>query len=463
MSPLSRWLAIVCGILFAGILVFLSPGKLALALAVAIVGLIVMQRPRLGLLLFAFLALFMPYSTVTLGIRITVCEALLAFTWLGAAWHLFFGNLRWQIHATERRLIWLAVFSLLPFLAGQIMVHADGNGPVNWARWILNLSPLLLAPILLEDESSLDGLIVALLLGALAMLSLSIAYFVKDRNAVSFIPVLTWLRYAHPEAVTDIFSANYTRMASPWVHPNLTGGVLMLFLPLAFFYAQVRTGWRRRLGIAVAGLGAAGLLLSISRGAIVSLVLIMVWLTWRKAPLAGRIIGLATALAVTLVLFYPPLQERLGKTFSSTNESTQVRLNEYREFPRAMARYPLGIGFKADAPPDADLQGISNLWLNYIYKLGVLGLLLYLGVLAAWWKESRPKGWFDRLAGAEALAVGSSAGILAALLTGLFDHYYSFTVVLVALFWLVMGVNLRLVRGPRSQEVLPFPETKGNV
>ena len=68
-------------------------------------------------------------------------------------------------------------------------------------------------------------------------------------------------------------------------------------------------------------------------------------------------------------------------------------------------------------------------------------------VISAWWKESRPRGWFDHLDGQQSIALGSSAGLLAALVTGLFDHYYSFTVVLIALFWLVMGLNLQLARG----------------
>ena len=236
-------------------------------------------------------------------------------------------------------------FSLLPFLAGQLMVQADGNGPVNWARWLLNLSALFLAPLLLPDARSRDRLIVLLLLGTLAMLLLSIGYFLTPRRQQLYSGAGK-LRYAHPEAVRDIFSANYTRMASPWVHPNLTGGALALLLPLAFFYGLAQQGWRRVLGMAVALLGAAGLLFSISRGAIVSLALVLLWLSWRRAPHAGRIIGLAAALGLALVLFYPPLQERLATTFSASNASTEVRMDEYRRFPDAVRAYPLGLGFR---------------------------------------------------------------------------------------------------------------------
>jgi hypothetical protein len=281
---------------------------------------------------------------------------------------------------------------------------------------LLNLSTLFLAPLLLQDNDSRDKLIVALLLGTLAMLALSMVYFLRDRDANFFIPVLEKLHYAHPEAVRDIFSANYKRLASPWVHPNLTGGILVLIMPLAFFYALSQAGWRRLLGAAVALLGAAGLLFSISRGAIVSLFLVMLWLGSRRVPQVGRILMVTLALGVALVLFYPPLQERLSTIFSSSNASTTVRFDEYRHFPEAMRRFPLGIGFKVDPPPpDTGLIGISNLWLNYIYKIGLPGMLLFVAVTLAWWRETRPRGYLDKLGPEQALWLGSWSGLVAAL------------------------------------------------
>lgn len=447
MNPVLRWIAIACGLAAGLLLILAGPGPLAMAMAAAPLLLSVLARPRLGLALFAFVSAFMPYATVQAGIRITVSEALLGLTWLSVCWRLAAGGLSWPSGEAERRMRWLMLYSLLPLMVGQAVIQADGNGPVNWARWMLNLSTLFLAPLLLDDEAARDRLIAMLLLGMLAMLSLSIAYFIKDRDANTFIPVLEKLHYAHPEAVKDIFSANFTRMASPWVHPNLTGGALVLFLPLAYFYALAERGWRRLLGGAVVLLGTAGLLFSISRGAIVSLALVLLWLSWLRAPHAGRIIGLAAALGVALVLFYPPLQERLSTIFSASNASTEVRIDEYRHFPEAMRRYPLGIGFKVEPPPpNTGLLGISNLWLNYIYKTGIPGMLLFAAVTSAWWRETRPRSRLDRLSRERALWLGSGAGVLAALLTGFFDHYYSFTMVLVGLFWLMASLNLQAAR-----------------
>lgn len=112
-------------------------------------------------------------------------------------------------------------------------------------------------------------------------------------------------------------------------------------------------------------------------------------------------------------------------------------------FPQAVASYPFGIGFKVDPPvPGTHLLGISNLWLNFIYKTGIVGMLLFVAVTVRWWREARPQKGPIRLTKDNALWLGSTAGILSALVSGLFDHYFSFAVVMVALFWLMVGLNV---------------------
>lgn len=441
--------ALILGVLFGVLLWFLSIGKLAILLAGVALTLTLLRKPLWGLLLFAVLATSIPYTTVQVGIRTTISEAVLGLTWVALLWQAFLGQTRnlLQWRPVERTLLWLMLYSALPFVVGMVIISAEGNGPVNWVRWLMNLSLLFMVPLLLRSDSDRDQMIVALLLGNLAMLCLSVFMFLKDRDATTMVPILTDLKYAHPEAVLDIFSANYQRMASPWVHPNLTGGVLALFVPLALLYGWTRSGWRRLLGLSVAVLGCAGLLFSISRGAIVSLALVLLWLTYKRTPYSGRILGLGVAFGAALVLFYPPLQERLLSMFSTSNASTEIRFMEYEMFPEAMARYPLGIGFKVDPPvPGSGLLGISNLWLNFIYKIGIPGMLLFIAVTVLWWREVRPSGAVRRIDADNAIWLGSMAGVMAAILTGLFDHYYSFTYVLIALFWLLMGLSLQVVR-----------------
>lgn len=442
-------IATLLGALFGALLWFLPVSKLLILLVGVALTLTLMRKPVWGLLMFAALATSLPYTTVQIGIRTTISEAVLALTWIAVFWQSFLGRTRGllQWYPVERSLVMLMAYSALPFVVGMLIIGAEGNGPVNWVRWLMNLSVLLLVPLLLRTEKDRDQLIVALLLGNLVMLCLSIFMFLKDRDANTMIPILTDLKYAHPEAIRDIFSANFQRMASPWVHPNLTGGILALMVPLALLYGWTRSGWRRALGLSVAVLGVAGLLFSISRGAIVSLVLVLFWLSYKRVPYSGRIIGLGAAFGAALVMFYPPLQERLLSIFSSSNASTEIRFEEYAMFPEAMARYPLGIGFKVDPPvPGSGLLGISNLWLNFIYKIGIPGMALFVMVTALWWRTVRPNGKVPHITKDNAVWLGSLSGVLAALLTGIFDHYYSFTFVIIALFWLLAGLALQQAR-----------------
>ncbi len=442
-------IAVLLGTLFGALLWVLPASKVIILLVGVALTLTLMRKPLWGLLIFAVLATSIPYTTVQIGIRTTISEGVLMLTWVAVFWQGFLGRNRGLLHwhPVERSLAMLMAYSALPFVVGMLIISAEGNGPVNWIRWLMNLSLLFLVPLLLRTDRDRDQLIVALLLGNLAMLSLSIFMFLKDRDANTMIPILTALKYAHPEAIKDIFSANFQRMASPWVHPNLTGGILALMVPLALLYGWTRPGWRRLLGLAVAVMGVAGLLFSISRGAIVSLVLVLFWLSYKRVPYSGRIIGLGAAFGAALVMFYPPLQERLLSMFSSSNASTEIRFEEYAMFPEAMARYPLGIGFKIDPPvPGSGLLGISNLWLNFIYKIGLPGMALFVLATSLWWRAVRPVSSVPRITQENAIWLGCISGVLAALLTGIFDHYFSFTYVIIALFWLLAGLALQQAR-----------------
>ncbi|SFV05739.1 O-Antigen ligase [Pseudomonas sp. OV546] len=439
--------AILFGLLFGALALLLSPAKAFLAVIGLAGAVTILRFPFWGLLLFALVATFMPYSTVNLGIRSTVSEAILALTWGAVLWH----NLLTRLpdppsltrRPTDQMLLWLMLFSVFPFIVGQITIHADTSGVANWLRWLLSLSSVFLCAKLLVDHKHRESLVIALLLGSLAMLVLSIAVFVRTRSGAGIAPILALFNYGNFDMLKFGLEAMSSRMGSPWMHPNAIGGIMALLLPLAFCFGMTEQGWKRALGLSVACLGAAALLLASSRGAMVSLALVLLWMATRRVPYTGRLLMIGAALTVALVIAYPPLQERLATIFSSSNASTEVRFDEYRMFPQAVLAYPFGIGFKVDPPvPGTDLLGISNLWLNFIYKTGIVGMLFFVAVTVRWWREARPDSGPIRLTKDNALWLGTTAGILSALVSGLFDHYFSFAVVMVALFWLMVGINV---------------------
>lgn len=454
--PVGLLLALIFSLMY-----WLLPAPLVLvAMAGLGAALTIIRQPLRGLLLFGLLACFLPYSTMNIGFRTTISEAVMMLTWAAYLAHSMFTNPPRvpPMMRTERLLFILMLYTALPFVVGQLMISAEGNGPVNWVRWLFNLSVLFLVPRLLNRPEPLERMIISLMCGTLLMLALSIPVYLVSRSATAMTPILGSLGYGGIGILGDSLSALSTRMGSPWMHPNVAGGAMALTLPLAFCYGITRSGWARGLGLSVAVLGSIGLLLTGSRGALVSLIVVMVMMASKRVPHVGRILMAGGVAGALLLMFYPPLQERLLGLFTDDDTSTAIRFLEYEHFPDAVAQFPLGIGFKIDPPvPGTTLFGISNLWLNFIYKIGLPGMLLYIAVIWSWWAETRPARGAIRLTYDNAIWLGTLAGLRAALISGIFDHYFSFTTVLIALFWLFLGINLHEAKRLKASGVVrPF-------
>ncbi|WP_058087417.1 O-antigen ligase family protein [Aquabacterium parvum] len=448
----SLLLPVTLGALFAALMVLTTPVLTGIALVALASLLFVVSQPKRGFLLFCLLAPALPWMTISLGVRITTSEALLALTWLGVFWHWLTGTLP-GIHfgPTERLVALFLGWTVVPLIVGQFIPEGDGIGPVNWVRYLLNVSPIALLPILAPTPREREQVILCLLLGFALLACISLGFFFAGRDARLMVPFLTKLQYAHPEVIADIFGADPGRMASPWVHPNSTGGAMLLAAPLGLFYGVANVGWRRALGWFVAVTSLAGIVFCGSRGALVAMGVIVIWLAFKRTPYALRGLAIAGVLAAVFVATYPPAQKRFASLFSSNDVSTGVRFEEYKRFPENALRYPLGLGFKADTPassPEKDVYGISNLWLNYWFKLGLPGMVLFILATRAWWREVRMPGRFERVDRSNAMRIATVGTVLAALSTGFIDHYFSFTQVLIALFWLVFALGLHYARTP---------------
>ncbi|MGK9021331.1 O-antigen ligase domain-containing protein, partial [Pseudomonas aeruginosa] len=155
---LGNLVAVVFGLAFGGALLMLSPAKAGAAMVGLAAAVTILRFPFWGLLLFALVATFMPYSTVNVGIRSTVSEAILALTWGAVLWHIFLSRLppapALRYRSTERMLLWLMLFTVLPFVVGQVSIKAEASGLSNWLRWLLNLSIVFLAGRLLVERKN---------------------------------------------------------------------------------------------------------------------------------------------------------------------------------------------------------------------------------------------------------------------------------------------------------------------
>jgi hypothetical protein len=445
-------LPLLAGVLF-GALILLAGPPLGMLAAVAVAAAVfIVSRPVRGLLLFCLLAPALPWMTIKLGVRITTSEAILGLTWLGVFMQWLIGRLpAYAEGPTERWMRRFMLWTIVPLIAGQFIPEGDGIGPVNWLRWLLNVSPVFLLPMLASEPKVRDQALLCLLLGFAGLLCISLSFFVRGGGPQPMVSFLSTMQYAHPEAIANIFFADPGRMASPWVHPNSTGGALLLAAPLGTFYAVVQQGWRRKLGYFVALGSVAGIVFCGSRGALICVGGFVVWLALKKTPYAGRGLLISLCLGAALLAVYPPAQKRLASLFTSNDASTGVRFEEYAHFPGNAMRYPLGLGFKADTPasaPELDTWGISNLWLNYWFKLGLPGMLLFIAVTRAWWREVRLPGNFAQVDAGNAMRIATVGTVLAALGTGFIDHYFSFTQVLISLFWLILALGLQYARQP---------------
>ena len=109
-------IAVICAVAFAGLLLFQTPGQFVTLLAGAVILIAILRWPIFGLVLFGFAATFVPFMTVQIGLRTTASEAILVFIWLGIAWQFLLGRRLPAFGPTERMVIYLMLFSALPFV-----------------------------------------------------------------------------------------------------------------------------------------------------------------------------------------------------------------------------------------------------------------------------------------------------------------------------------------------------------
>ncbi len=417
---------------------------------------VIFSRPILGLVLFAFMACFLPFTRIIATLPITISEALLIVTWAGVLLHILSARLDWRLGKTERAVLVLLVYSVVPFVVGMLLVPESELSLVRWMRWLLNMSSIFLVLMLVRDDSDLWAVVVATLVGAAFMLLLSLGSFLRHFDARDMLTVLDSLRYPleYRTMMAETFE-DVSRISSPWLHPNILGGFLTLMLPLAGVMLLFIREPLRMLLILLLGMAIVVLLFSISRAAMIGLGFTLIWFVHRRVPYAGLVMVFGAVAVVVVILSYPPIQERFASMFMVKHSrtvvsSTAIRLDEYRAFDRAVVRYPLGVGFGTDpttiAENDPELRQISNLWLNYVYKMGIFALPIFIWVTLCWWREVRERvkeGPFDAY---RLTHMGLVGGLLGTFVIGLFDHYFSFQWVLIAVFWLFMGLSLYTAR-----------------
>jgi len=227
------------------------------------------------------------------------------------------------------------------------------------------------------------------------------------------------------------------------IDPNVLGGMMILvgglLTPQLFARERLFPRW---LVTIMLGTALLALYWTYSRSAllgIASSLALLALLKYRRLIPLGIVGGL-------LLLLLPQTQEYVARLFdglTGQDVATQMRFGEYQDALILIARYPLfGVGFTG--VPDIDIYlGVSMLYLIIAEHMGIIGLLLFLGVMTAFFIQLF-RAWRNHAItpGNEAILLGLSGAVLGALVSGIFDHYWfnmSYPHMTV-LFWLHMGL-----------------------
>lgn len=249
------------------------------------------------------------------------------------------------------------------------------------------------------------------------------------------------------------------------VDPNSYGGMLAVIGAIAATQTIVEHPiLPRRWLIPLSGVVVLVLFLTFSRAALGGLVIAAMYVaTVRYRRLWGWIVA-AGVLGMILVVFVGIGEQfvtRIVQGVQFQDRANQMRLAEFTNAIAVIQAYPFfGIGF--GRAPDIDLvAGVSNIYLAIAQRLGLVGLLIFIGMMAALfarsWRSLRQAVAHNDELHASWL-IGLQAGVVAALAVGMLDHYF-FNIEfshMTALLWCTIGLMLAVARN-----IQPAPTSGG--
>jgi polysaccharide biosynthesis protein PslJ len=239
------------------------------------------------------------------------------------------------------------------------------------------------------------------------------------------------------------------------VDPNGFGGMLALVIALSV--AQLfaaRPLLRRDLLAGLVGSMGVALLFTFSRAALFGIIAVALYLAtirYRRLWWAMLAMGVLAAGLLLGLGLAEDFTRRLSEGVQFQDQAQQMRLAEFQNAWNIIKRYPLtGIGF--GQAPEIDLvAGVSSIYLTIAERMGLIGLAIFLAIVAAWLIHS----WLAAQQLDEERAawlLGTQSGIIAALTVGLADHYF-FNIEfshMVALFWGTMGLGMAIIALPEQ-------------
>ncbi|MDT0203810.1 O-antigen ligase family protein [Nocardioides sp. AE5] len=235
------------------------------------------------------------------------------------------------------------------------------------------------------------------------------------------------------------------RVTGTFSNPNLLAPVLILLIPVGCVALRMAFGkkWGRILAAGLGLLGASALMLTLSRGGLVSMVVLCLAALALKNPSRRILVGTGLAVAAGIMVAFGTLLAKF---------SIGPRQDVYRESLELAREHPWGLGLGRSGPfLDQRIPGDQrffhshNLWLTWWVETGFLGLF------AAFWLTVAITVVIIRGARRrDALVVAAGSGLAGFGVISLFDNPSFDTHVSLAL-WTVLSiaVSARHRRPPR--------------
>lgn len=449
-------LAIAVGI-GAGAAVALGPFYLGFAALVALTGgYAILRSTQMGLAAVLAVITLLPFGTLPFKAAVTPTFLELTLVTLLAVWMLRLltvpeYDLRMSaLGGPILAFLGLTVFSLLLGANGlpdNLTLH-------NYLKFVLGVLLFFSVVNTLRTTDDLRWAVRTLIMGGAMAALLGIALRVlNDATALRALVSLGKLGYPTSGRVLRYIADDpllSERAIGTSVDPNSFGGMLSLIcaLTISQWWAR-RPALPRWVIVGSAGLMALCVFLTFSRAAMFGLIAATMFLaTVRERRLWLVIAGLGMAGTVAYLGFGVGEQvvERFVQGVQFQDQAQQMRLAEYRNAVEIIRRYPVfGVGFGA-GPELGLITGVSSIYLAIAERLGLVGLLLFLSIVVTFFVltlrrmrqlDDERQGWL----------LGTQAGIVAALVGGLADHYF-FNIEfahMVALFWSMLALGLAVV------------------
>ncbi len=476
----------------------LLPATILAGLALALAALF---RPWQGFLLALLVAILLPFAVLPAQVGLQPSFLELTLAGLLAGWTippLLRGERRWQLTWLDG-LAWIFVgLTALSLLLG-LGRGVDATVLHNYVKTLLGLLVFFAARQVLRKPDQLRQFVAVLLLAAgLAALLGLVLHALPDSTAHSLLVQLAPLGYPAEGRVLRYVEDNpagLERAVGTAVDPNSFGGMLAVAAAVALGetlgrprFAPGRRERTARRGGETAGPpparaqhGRAGLPLPLLL-AILGLLVACLYLTYSRAALGGLLVAavflaavryrrlwwgiVPVALALVLLLAGlggGPVVERFRQGLAFQDLANRMRLAEYANAAAIVQRYPaFGVGF--GHAPDIDLStGVSSLYLTIAERMGLAGLLSFLGFAgAAVWHALRSARRVPATGPGAPPAddpaprlLALLAGAVAALAIGLLDHYF-FNLEfphMAMLLWALLGLaTAQAGAGPDGQE-----------